>query len=238
MLERFEKSDGLGAIYPAMLNSIVALRCLGYSLDDPQMIRAMDEFEKLGIDCPEGDAGLSDADLPDAAMLFAGVGYGAGDVALGEAGVAADDPRHAEGRGLAAVEGSSTQRATGRKRSRMWSQAAGTSSSTMSFIRMWMIPAQVLLALNCVDNPRERYQYEVCQRAIDWILAMQCKNGGWAGFDKDNTKMIFQYIPFADHNAMLDPPTVDITGRMLEMLAQLRLYAPRSAGREGRSSSS
>jgi squalene-hopene/tetraprenyl-beta-curcumene cyclase len=48
---------------------------------------------------------------------------------------------------------------------------------------------------------------------------MQCKNGGWASFDRDNTKMIFQYIPFADHNAMLDPPTVDITGRMLEMLA-------------------
>ena len=54
MLERFEKSDGLGAIYPAMLNSIVALRCLEYSHDDPQLIRAMDEFEKLGIDCPEG----------------------------------------------------------------------------------------------------------------------------------------------------------------------------------------
>ena len=48
---------------------------------------------------------------------------------------------------------------------------------------------------------------------------MQCKNGGWAAFDKDNTKSIFQYVPFADHNAMLDPPTVDITGRMLEMLA-------------------
>ncbi len=48
---------------------------------------------------------------------------------------------------------------------------------------------------------------------------MQCKNGGWASFDKDNTKMVFQYIPFADHNAMLDPPTVDITGRVLEMLA-------------------
>ena len=79
--------------------------------------------------------------------------------------------------------------------------------------------AQVLLALNKVDNPRERYQYDVSQRAIEWIFAMQCRNGGWASFDKDNTKMIFQYIPFADHNAMLDPPTVDITGRILEMLA-------------------
>jgi squalene-hopene/tetraprenyl-beta-curcumene cyclase len=79
--------------------------------------------------------------------------------------------------------------------------------------------AQVLLALNQVRNPRERYQHEVSQRALDWIFAMQCKNGGWASFDRDNTKMIFQYIPFADHNAMLDPPTVDITGRILEMLS-------------------
>ena len=55
MLERFENSDGLGANYPAMLNSIVALRYLGYSMDDPQMIRALDEFEKLGIDCPDGE---------------------------------------------------------------------------------------------------------------------------------------------------------------------------------------
>ena len=48
---------------------------------------------------------------------------------------------------------------------------------------------------------------------------MQCKNGGWASFDKDNDRMVFQYVPFADHNAMLDPATVDITGRILEMLA-------------------
>jgi squalene-hopene/tetraprenyl-beta-curcumene cyclase len=79
--------------------------------------------------------------------------------------------------------------------------------------------AQVLMALNKVDNPREGYQYKVAQRAIEWLFAMQCRNGGWGSFDKDNTKMIFQYIPFADHNAMLDPPTVDITGRILEMLA-------------------
>jgi squalene-hopene/tetraprenyl-beta-curcumene cyclase len=79
--------------------------------------------------------------------------------------------------------------------------------------------AQVLLALNCVENPRETYQHQVAQRALNWIFAMQCKNGGWASFDKDNTKQIFEYIPFADHNAMIDPPTVDITGRILEMLA-------------------
>src|SRR5262245_18866650 len=53
MLERFEMSDGLAAIYPSIVNSILAMRCLGYSLDDPQVIRALDEFEKLGIE--QGD---------------------------------------------------------------------------------------------------------------------------------------------------------------------------------------
>ena len=79
--------------------------------------------------------------------------------------------------------------------------------------------AMVCLALSRVEHPNGRYQRESVQRAIDWIFSMQCKNGGWASFDKDNDKMVFQYVPFADHNAMLDPPTVDITGRILEMLA-------------------
>ena len=85
MLERFEMSDGLGAIYPSMMNAIIALRCLGYSLDDPQVIRAMDEFEKLGIE-EEDTFRMQPCMSPvwdTAYALFA----------LGEAGVPADDPR-------------------------------------------------------------------------------------------------------------------------------------------------
>ena len=67
MLERLEMTDGLGAIYPAMLNAIIALRCLGYSEDDPQVIRARDEFEKLGIEQP-ATAEDARADLPHAAV--------------------------------------------------------------------------------------------------------------------------------------------------------------------------
>ena len=77
--------------------------------------------------------------------------------------------------------------------------------------------AMVCLGLSRVEHPNGRYQSESVQRAIDWMLSMQCKNGGWASFDKDNDRMVFQYVPFADHNAMLDPATVDITGRILEM---------------------
>jgi len=219
MLERFEKSDGLGAIYPAMLNSIVALRCLDYSFDDPQMIRAMDEFEKLGIDCPEG---TTDYPTPTFRMqpCFPPVWDTAQAIyALGEAGVRRDDPRM-----LKAADWilSKEVRTKGDWAEKVRNVEPGGwyFEFNNEFYPDIDDTGQVLLALNCVDNPRERYHYEVCQRALNWIWAMQCRNGGWASFDKDNTKMIFQYIPFADHNAMLDPPTVDITGRMLEMLAQ------------------
>ena len=92
MLERLEMTDGLGAIYPAMLNAIIALRCLGYSEDDPQVIRARDEFEKLGIEqpptprCPSQPSACSPACRPvwDTAQAV---------FALGEAGVPRNDPR-------------------------------------------------------------------------------------------------------------------------------------------------
>jgi squalene-hopene/tetraprenyl-beta-curcumene cyclase len=217
MLERFEMSDGLGAIYPAMLNAIIALLCLGYSKDDPQVIRAMDEFERLGIDEPEG---TEDYPVPTFRMqpCVSPVWDTAQAVfALGESGIARNDPRL-----LKAVDWmlSKEVRHKGDWAVKVNAQPGGWYfEHNNEFYPDTDDSAQVLLALNKVDNPRERYQYDVARRAIDWVFAMQCRNGGWASFDKDNTKMIFQYIPFADHNAMLDPPTVDITGRILEMLA-------------------
>src|ERR1051326_6927051 len=85
MLERMEMTDGLGAIYPGILNSIIALRCLGYSVDDPQVIRAIDEFEALGIE-EEKTFRMQPCKSPvwdTAYALFA----------LGESGVAPDEPR-------------------------------------------------------------------------------------------------------------------------------------------------
>ena len=218
MLERFEKSDGLGAIYPGILNSIIALRCLGYSADDPQLIRALDEFEKLGI---IEEAGVPDHAEPTFRMQPCmspvwDTAYAM--FALGESGVAKDDPRL-----LKAADWilSKEVRCKGDWAVKVPNIAPGGwyFEFNNEFYPDVDDSAMVLLGLDKVDNPRERYQHEVSSRAIDWIFAMQCKNGGWASFDKDNTRMVFQHIPFADHNAMLDPPTVDITGRVLEMLA-------------------
>ncbi|HUA93228.1 MAG TPA: squalene--hopene cyclase [Terracidiphilus sp.] len=217
MLERFEMTDGLGAIYPAMLNAILALRCLGYSEDDPQVIRARDEFEKLGIEQP------ATADVPEPTFRMQPCMSPVWDTAqaifaLGEAGVPRNDPRM-----IKAADWILSKEV---RHKGDWSvKVPNTEPGGWYFeFNNEFYPdtddsGQVLLALSRVDNPRERYQHQVVQRAIDWIFAMQCRNGGWGSFDKDNTKMIFQYIPFADHNAMLDPPTVDITGRILEMLA-------------------
>src|SRR3954462_5750688 len=210
MLERFEMSDGLGAIYPSMMNAIIALRCLGYSLDDPQVIRAMDEFEKLGIE--EGDLFRMQPCMSPvwdtAYALFA----------LGEAGVPADDPRM-----VAPAEWMLKKQVT---RKGDWAvkvkdvaPAGWYFEFNNEFYPDVDDSAMVCLALSRVEHPNGRYQRESVKRAIDWVLAMQCRNGGWASFDKDNDKMVFQYTPFADHNAMLDPATVDITGRVLEMLA-------------------
>jgi squalene-hopene/tetraprenyl-beta-curcumene cyclase len=217
MLDRLEKSDGLGAIYPGILNSIIALRCLGYSTDDPQVIRALDEFEKLGIEEPANAIQAEPTFRMQPCMSPVwDTAYAM--FALGESGVTKDDPRM-----LKAADWilSKEVRYKGDWAVKVRNVQPGGwyFEFNNEFYPDVDDSAMVLLGLDKVENPRERYQHDVCKRAIDWIFAMQCKNGGWASFDKDNTRMVFQHIPFADHNAMLDPPTVDITGRVLEMLA-------------------
>jgi squalene-hopene/tetraprenyl-beta-curcumene cyclase len=217
MLDRFEKSDGLGAIYPGILNSIIALRCLGYSADDPQLIRALDEFEKLGIE----EAGVPDHSEPTFRMQPCmspvwDTAYAM--FALGESGIAKDDYRLLKAADWI-LSKEVRHKGDWAVKVRRVTPGGWYFEFNNEFYPDVDDSAMVLLGLDKVHNPRERYQHEVSQRAVDWILAMQCQSGGWASFDKDNTRMVFQYIPFADHNAMLDPPTVDITGRVLEMLA-------------------
>ena len=210
MLERLEMSDGLGAIYPGIMNSIIALRCLGYSVDDPQFIRAMDEFEALGIE-EEETFRMQPCKSPVWDTAYA-------TFALGESGVPRTEPRM-----VAAAEWILQKQVT-HKGDWAFKNKKGKPGGWYFEFNNEFYPdvddtAIVNLALSHVDCPNGRYQSETVQRAIDWVLSMQCRNGGFASFDKDNNRMVFQHIPFADHNAMLDPATADITGRVLEMLA-------------------
>ena len=210
MLARMEMSDGLGAIYPALMNAIIALRCLGYSVDDPQFIRALDEFEALGIE-EEDTFRMQPCKSPvwDTAIAA---------FALGESGVAANEPRL-----VAAADWMLKKQVTHRGDWSVKNKHAEPAGWYFEFNNEFYPDVDdtvmVMLALSQVDHPNERYQHESVERALRWVLSMQCREGGWASFDRDNTRMVFQYVPFADHNAMLDPPTADITGRVLEMLA-------------------
>jgi squalene-hopene/tetraprenyl-beta-curcumene cyclase len=80
--------------------------------------------------------------------------------------------------------------------------------------------AFVLMALQRVKFPDERRMEAALRRGIQWLLSMQNRDGGWGAFDRDNDKMILCNIPFADHNAMIDPSTADVTARVLECLGR------------------
>jgi len=79
--------------------------------------------------------------------------------------------------------------------------------------------AEILMALNRLELPDVRDKLGECQRAMNWLLSMQSKNGGWGAFDIDNDKEVFNEVPFADHKALLDPPTIDVSSRILWMLS-------------------
>ena len=86
--------------------------------------------------------------------------------------------------------------------------------------------AMVAIALDRFD--REHYRAAV-ERAAEWIVGMRSKSGGWAAFDADNEYYYLNSIPFADHGALLDPPTADVSGRCVGLLAQLGARGSKAA---------
>lgn len=214
MLEHMENSDGVGAIFPPMVNTIMVLRLTGHADDDPLMRWAKREVERFEI--VEGDAmRLQPCFSPvwDTALTT---------VCSQGAGVSGHDP--------------ALQRAARWLIDREIKQAADVHRYRRNVpIGGWCFEyanafypdvddtSMVLMGLDTIRLPGEEdaRRRAAIARGVEWMMAMQCKNGGWAAFDVDNDKEIFTYVPFADHNAMLDPPTADITARVLESLGRL-----------------
>ena len=96
--------------------------------------------------------------------------------------------------------------------------AAGRFSTKIPYYPDVDDTAVAAMALDRFD--RERWR-PALDRATEWIVGMQSRNGGWGSFDADNTHYYLNHIPFADHGALLDPPTADVSARCLGMLAQL-----------------
>jgi squalene-hopene/tetraprenyl-beta-curcumene cyclase len=210
MLARFEHSDGLGAIYPPMMYSIMALDLLGYAPDSPERSRAQSQFDRLLIDTPDRfEFQPCYSPVWDTAITM---------FSLGEAGSATPDSLDRAARWLLAKEV---------RRWGDWSvkrPKAEPSGWYFEFANEFYPDiddtAMVLLALAHSRDTGLPGVEEAAQRAIGWLLAMQSHDGGWAAFDVDNNWEFLSNVPFADHNAMLDPTCPDITGRVLEALGR------------------
>jgi squalene-hopene/tetraprenyl-beta-curcumene cyclase len=210
MLERFEGSDGLAAIFPAMLNALIALKALGYPDDHPQIIRAERELKKLEHES-EDKVRIEPCFSPvwDTAIVA---------ICLAESGVPPTHPALAKA-GSWLMDKEIRFRGDWKYKNPVNVEPSGW---VFEFENKWNPDvddtAMVLLALRQIPSANRQRRDECFQRGLNWMMAFQCKDGGWAAFDKDCTKGILEKVPFADHNAMLDPECADITARILELL--------------------
>ncbi len=214
MHARLRRSAGLGAIFPAMVNSIMALTQLGYDRNHPVVRREIGHFEDLIIEDENGFR-VQPCHSPvwDTALTAFAIGQArnAGDKVVDWAlGRAADWLLDKQAR-----------------HSGDWSvHRPGLEPGGWYFeYRNEHYPdtddtAKVLLALGSAKGTDAELQRASERRALEWLASMQSANGGWAAFDPGNDSSILTEVPFADHNAMLDPPCPDITGRVLEALCQ------------------
>jgi squalene-hopene/tetraprenyl-beta-curcumene cyclase len=222
MVERMRHSDGLGAIYPPMMYGVMALDVLGYAPDDPLRVEALDQFNRLMVD--DGER-----------FFFQPCFSPVWDTAIAAYALGESDPSSP------ALAPSADWLLTKELRHRGdWAvKRPNTLASGWSFFYENIHSpdiddtAMVLLALSDATASDAAAQRECHHRAVSWLMDMQSKDGGWAAFDADNNWQFLNNVPFADHNAMLDPTCPDITGRVLEALAAHRIRNDHPAVRRG-----
>lgn len=207
--ERLNGEDGLGAIYPAIANTVMMYHVLGYPADHPDVVTAWSAVEKLlivGDDrayCQPCLSPVWDTALAAHALLEVG---GEGYTAVSRA------CEWLKRKQITTVKGD-------------WAEQR-PSATPGGWAFQYENPhypdlddtAVVVMALDRHDFRAYRAQNALAE---DWVLGMQSKNGGWGAFDADNTSYYLNHIPFADHGALLDPPSADVSARCVSMLSQI-----------------
>jgi squalene-hopene/tetraprenyl-beta-curcumene cyclase len=224
LLEHIDRTEGLAAIYPAMMNSIFALIALGHGPDDPLTAREIREFARFEIEGTE-TIRMQPCVSPvwDSAIAM---------VALEEAGLPADHPALVK-----SAEWILSKQVLGAGDWQVKNKDAEPGGWVFEF-RNDFYPdvddtAFVLMALQRVKFPDPKRMEAAVRRGIQWLLSMQNRDGGWGAFDRDNNKAFLCNIPFADHNAMIDPSTADVTARVLECLGRYGWTAAHPAVQRG-----
>ena len=208
MLEHTGHSDGVAAIYPPMMYVIMALDLLGYGADSPERLEAQQQFDRLMVE---------DGDRFFFQPCFSVVWDTA--IAAFSLGEAPEPPRDVLRRSADWLLTKEVRRKGDWSVKRPKTEPSGWYFEFANeFYPDIDDTAMVLLALNRSSASRSEDQQASEHRAIRWLFDMQSADGGWAAFDVDNDLRALSFVPFADHNAMLDPTCPDITGRVLEAL--------------------
>jgi squalene-hopene/tetraprenyl-beta-curcumene cyclase len=212
MLERLERSEGLATIYPAMMNSIYVLLAEGKGADDPLLARQIGYLARYEIE--ESDTiRMQPCISPvwDTAIAM---------VSLEEAGL---DPAHPSL--IRAARWLLDQQILGAGDWQVKNRKAAPGGWAFEFQNDFYPDvddtAFVLMALGRVADPESGRLRGAIQRGLAWLVSMQNNDGGWGAFDHENNLQFLNHIPFADHNAMLDPSTADVTARAVECLGQM-----------------
>ena len=223
ILERTRYSDGVAAIYPPMMYVIMALDLLGYGPEHPDRIEAEKQFDNLMVN--DGERFFFQ---PCFSVVW--------DTAI--AAFALGESNAAPAKALTKCADWLLTKEVRRKGD--WSQKRPNTEPSGWYFELAneSYPdiddtAMVLLALKGCRASNSAAQEACEQRALKWLLDMQSKDGGWAAFDVDNNWAPLSFVPFADHNAMLDPTCPDITGRVLEALSAFGYDSSHHAMRKG-----
>lgn len=210
-LDHQEEEGDFGGIQPAMFNSLLAFHLLGYSRDHAACVKGMEAVDRFMLE-KDGRMWMQACVSPlwDTAICSN---------ALLDSGLPSNHPALVK-----SAEWIISKQVVKRGDWQVKNPDAEPGGWAFEFYNE-LYPdtddtAEILLFLNRAEVPDNRWKLSECQRAMDWLLSMQSKNGGWGAFDVDNDKEVLNEVPFADHKALLDPPTVDVTSRIIWMLAK------------------
>ncbi|GBE49034.1 squalene--hopene cyclase [bacterium BMS3Bbin12] len=210
VVERLNGPNGLGAIFPAMVNAYEALAHLGYAPDHPDRATAMEAIRRLLVVGPDSAycqpcvSPVWDTGLACLALQEADGGSSGAEVLRALEWLAARQLRDAPGDW------------------REYRPDLPGGGWAFQFENDYYpdLDDTAAVAWAMAQARDERFDESV-RRAADWLCGMQSRNGGFAAFDADNTRYYLNEIPFADHGALLDPPTSDVTARCVTLLSRL-----------------
>jgi squalene-hopene/tetraprenyl-beta-curcumene cyclase len=209
VLEHQDENGGWGGIQPAMINSVMALHTLGYPHDHPAVAKGIQAIEDFLIE-HNGHLFFQPCISPVWDTVWAIKG-------LMDSGLPPDHPAVQKGASWIIDRQIFNQGDWQIKNSRL-----DPGGWAFEFANDWYPDvddsAVILYTLKHVAGLDERKKDRAVARGLNWTLGMQSRNGGWAAFDTDNTLDLFNQMPFGDMEAMIDPPTADLTGRLLELM--------------------